>query len=380
MSIRTAPSRRAGRSRVVRGGVVALAVLGSSALGLPSAAAAPAVTIPLTPPEVEIVPYPVENTGPLTPELWASGPASTPVDAEYGGQIVVQIPAPLDGSAMDVDLELAPAAGDLPTRTYSTTTPGPDQLVLSDLGGGQYAIALPADDTVNGPFGALVFSGLTSPDSAVQTVGFVVYELQFTGTGVAVVNLAPQMLVLAQVVCPLSSGTRCPAIPVDAGTAFGISVPPTSLLRTLGLGSFDHMRLGLDALDSDGYATGDDTFILTDHPGLVTVADSYNATVTLPRNTRGGAYGLTLVQATGTAGLISVTFGELQVTGVPAPAPRIVNAGLRSDTGWGETPDAGPAHRSSPLVAAGAGMLALAGAGTAVAQRMRRRPSATCAD
>jgi hypothetical protein len=147
------------------------------------------------------------------------------------------------------------------------------------------------------------------------------------------------------------------------------------------------MVLALDRLDEEGYAIGDEPIVLTDDPSLVTVADSYNATVSLPADTPGGAYGLTLVQSTGTAGSISITFGELDVTGVPTAAvaevaqatPRVVNAGLRSDTGWGETPAAGSAPGTSPLVAVGTGMLLLAAAGAAAALRPRRREvSETC--
>jgi hypothetical protein len=138
------------------------------------------------------------------------------------------------------------------------------------------------------------------------------------------------------------------------------------------------MALGLTPLDSAGSATAGDPIVITDKPGLVTVTDAYNATVMLPASTRGGFYGLTLVQATGTAGSISVTFGELKVTGIPAPpapapAPRIVNAGLHSNTGWGEGPSTGSGPGASPLVVTGAGLLLAAGLVTVAALRPRRR-------
>jgi hypothetical protein len=360
--------------------VVAAGALASSALGLSSATAAPAVSIPITPPEVMVLLYPVENTGPMTTDMVDSGPpAYTPVDVEWGGGLVVSIPTPLDAGAMEVSLDLAATEDGPPTKTYSTTSVAPDDLVVTDLGGGQYGIALPADDTVNGPFGELTLTNIAGPDSSIQSLGIVDYLLEFTGTGVGVQNLAPQMLALAQVPCPMSSGTRCPAIPVDAGAEFGITVPTTSLLRTLGLGTLDDMALALTPLDSDGIPTDDEPTVLTDKPGLVTVTDPYNATVRLPASTPGGFYGLTLVQATGTAGSISVTFGELKVTGIPsAPAPRIVNAGLHSNTGWGEGPSTGSG--GSPLVLTGAGMLLSAGVVTAGALRPRRRGVETCSD
>jgi hypothetical protein len=356
----------------VRAALLAAGVLAWSGLGLSSAAAAPAVTIPITPPEVLVLLYPVENTGPMTTDMMDDGPqADTPVDVEWGGSLVVTIPAPLDAGAMEASLDLAPTEDGTPTRTYSSTSVAPDDLVITDLGGGQYGIALPADDLTNGPFGQLNLTNIVGPDNSILSLGDVGYLLEFTGTGVAVQNLAPQMLAVAQVPCPLSSGTRCPAIAVDAGAEFGITVPTTSLLRSLGLGTLDDMALGLTPLDADGVATDDEPILLTDRPGLVTVTDPYNATVMLPASTPGGFYGLTLVQATGTAGSISVTFGELKVKGIPtAPAPRIVNAGLHSNTGWGEEPSTGS---RSPLVFTGAGLLLAAGVVTAAALRPRRR-------
>jgi hypothetical protein len=366
MSTRTVP-RPAGR---LRAGVVAVAVLASSALGLPSAIAAPSVVIPLTPPEVGVLLYPVENTGPMTADMAEEeAEVMTQVPVEWTGSVVVQLPPLLDGAAMEVSLDLMATEDGTVTRTYSTTLLAPNALVVTDLGGGAYSVALPADDAVNGPFGVLSFLGVSSAEPGIEVVGPLDYYLEFTGTGVLVANVAPQVLAIAQVPCPLSSMTRCPAIPVDAGEQFGITVPPASLLRTLGLGTLDDMALALDRLDAEGYPTGAEPIVLTDDPTLVTVSDPYNATVTLPASTPGGTYGLTLVQATGTAGSISVTFGELQVTGVPAP--RIVNAGLRSNTGWGE--DARPATGLgvSPLVAVGAGMMLVAGAGAGMALRRR---------
>jgi hypothetical protein len=367
MSTRNVP-RRAG---LVRAGVVAAVVLASSALGLPSAAAAPSVVIPLSPPEVGVLVYPVENTGPMTPDMSEESELYTPVPVEWTGSLVVQLPPLMDGAGMDVSLDLMATEDGPVTRTYSTTLLAPNALTVTDLGSGAYSVALPADDTLNGPFGLLSFDGFTSTEAGVEVMAPVDYFVEFTGTGVSVANVAPQVLVFAQVPCPLTSMTRCPAIPVDAGEQFGITVPPASLLRTLGLGTLDDMVLGLDELDADGIATGAETIFLTDDPSLVTVSDPYNATVTLPASTPGGTYMLTLVQATGTAGSISVTFGELAVTGVPAP--RIVNAGLRSNTGWGEDAGAAPDRGVSPLVAVGAGMMLVAGAGAGMA--LRRRPA-----
>ena len=387
MSIRTGLRRRA-RGRLARAGVVALALLASSTLGLASASAASTPTISLAPSDVQVVLYPVENMGPLTVDNAIGGQMSsgsgvtatgmdpaTPVLTEWGGAVVVQLPASLDGSAMTVSLDLMATEDGSPTRTYSTTSAAPDQLVITDLGSGSYRIDLPADDAVDGPFGALTLHNIASADTHISVMGALPYLLQFTGTGTSVQNLAPQVIALADLPCPAAPATSCPPVPVDAGTTFALTVPAASLLRSLGLGTLDHMALALDQYDDNGDPIGD-TFVLTDRPGLVRVSDPYNATVHLPATMRGGTYVLTLVQTTGTAGAISVTFGELQVKAIP-PAPRIVNTGLLSNTEWTEPPAAVPAEKGSgPMVAAGAGMMLLAGATTAATLRGRRRETA----
>jgi hypothetical protein len=300
----------------------------------------------------------------------------TPVNTEWGGGFVLQLPPGLDGSAMTLSLDLMPTEQASPTRTYSTTSAAPDQLVTHDLGGGSYRVDLPADDFVNGPFGALTLDNVTSADTHVHVMPSMPYLLQFTGTGVSVANVAPQVMALADLPCPaVSHGMSCPPTRVDAGSSFAITVPPTSLLRSLGLGTLDDMSLALDQFDDNGDPIGS-TLVLTDRPGLVRVSDPYNGTVHLPTTTRGGTYELTLAQATGTAGALSVTFGELQVKGIPSP--RLVNAGLLSNTEWDETPPvAAPATGSVsvPLVATGAGMMLLAGGlvGSVAAGRLRER-------
>jgi len=381
MSIRTCLRRRA-RGRLARAGVVGIALVASSTLGLTSAAASAPPTISLAPTDVQVMLYPVENMGPLTVDNTIGAETSggmtstsidtpTPVTTEWGCAVVVQLPATLDGSAMTVSLDLMATMSGSPTRTYSTTSAPPDHLVVTDLGGGSYRIDLPADDSVDGPIGGLTLDNITSTDSHVDVMGAMPYLLQFSGTGTSVANLAPQVMALADLPCPASHATSCPAVPVDAGTTFALTVPPTSLLRSLGLGTLDHMALALDQFDANGDPIGN-TFVLTDRPGLVHVSDPYNATVHLPATMRGGTYELTLVQTTGTAGAISVTFGELQVKAVP-PTPRIVNTGLRSDPEWVQ-PDAVPApRRSVPMIAAGGAMMLLAGVTTAATLRGRRR-------
>ncbi len=132
MSTRNVP-RRAG---LVRAGVVAAVVLASSALGLPSAAAAPSVVIPLSPPEVGLLVYPVENTGPMTPDMSEESELYTPVPVEWTGSLVVQLPPLMDGAGMDVSLGLMATEDGPVTRTYSTTLLAPNALTVTDLGSG----------------------------------------------------------------------------------------------------------------------------------------------------------------------------------------------------------------------------------------------------
>lgn len=382
MSIATARLRRRTLGRTT---LVGVAVLASSALGLSSASATSPVTISLDPAAVHVMLYPVENMGPLTVrdmvDLTGGGVSgqtttATPVPTEWGGSVVVQLPPGLDGSAMDVSLDLMPSLTSPPTRTYDTTSAGPDQLVVTDLGSGSYRVDLPADDSINGPWGGLTLDNVTSTDPDVDVMAELPYLLKFSGTGTSVQNVAPQVLALAELPCPASSATPCPPTPVDAGGTVALTVPPASLLRALGLGTLDDMALALGQYDDNGDPIGD-PLVLTDHPGLVTVSDPYHALVHLPATMRGGTYELTLVQATGTAGAISVTFGNLQVKAIPA-TPRIVNTGLFSNTEWTEPPSTtgSPAIGSSvPLVAAGGGMMLLAGVAAAGTLRARRRES-----
>jgi hypothetical protein len=377
------------RSRGARGhriGIVGIAVLATSSLGLASASAAAVVSVPLDPDQVGVSLYPVENTGPLSAQQLSAGglfgggasPAFTPVSTEWGGAVVIQLPTWIDASAMTVTLDLSSTQDGNPTRTYSTTAAPPDQLTVTDLGGESFRVDLPADDAVNGPYGMLNFDALDSADPRFMTGGGVDYALQFTGSGSSVATLAPQIMALAPLGCT-SLGGGCPPVEVDAGGKLLLSVPAGSVLRALGLGTLDDMVLALEPEDANGDPTGDPV-MLTDNPALVTVTDSFHATVTIPASTKGGSYALTLIQSTGTAGALSINFGELQVKGRPA-APRIVNAGLISNTGWVEpAPAAGPvAASSTPMIAAGAGMLGLAGVGIAVAVRGRRR-EALCQD
>ncbi|CAA9234592.1 MAG: hypothetical protein AVDCRST_MAG57-1207 [uncultured Blastococcus sp.] len=354
---------------------VGVAVLTTSAIGLSSAGAAPAATFQLAPPQVEVSLYPVENAGPLTVAN-ISGGTYTAVDVVYGGAVEIQLPAGFDGSNMIVELGLAPTDSDTDTRTYSTEEVGPDALVVTDLTGGEYRVELPADDTTNGDFGFLRLFDVAHTDPNIFAP-YSEYLLEFTGTGVTTVDLAPAVFAFAEIPCTAAPSV-CPATPVPAASEIAFTVPVGSLLRTLGIGTLDDSALELQPLDRFGNPTGP----VVDLSGAIRLIDSYNIAVTLPAGLAAGLYEVTLVQATAAFGA-SFSFGGLEIvapaTTVTTVAP-VVNTGLRSNTGWGEETvqaDAG----TSTLVAVGGAMVAVAAAGTVVALRSRRRPVAvTTAD
>ncbi len=389
----------------------------ASLVGAPSAAAAPELTIPLDPPELMVYLAPVENEGAFDPADPDSAVEWDEVAVEWGGSAVVQVPAEVDASAMEVVLDLAPSLDADPTRTYSSTSAAPDDLAVTPLGGGQYSVALPADDLANGPFGYLTFGGLAPVAGGNVEILPLTYTLEFTGTGVSVRSLTTQLVAMGAASCPMSSGERCPAYPVTAGSSFALTVPAGSPLRALGLGSLTSLQAVLMPVDGDGIPTDEEPIDLTaaaaqaaatPHgdgvpqvlgglagaaagPGsegavptvaaAVTATGPYNALVALPADLRPGQYSLSLLE--GSTAAVSVIGVELDVPAAPAVPQAASNAGLRSDTGWTEPPADGAGGPSSALVALGAGMLLAAGVCTAVvlrSGRKARRAGAACAD
>jgi hypothetical protein len=388
-------------------GLVALVVALLTLLWAPAAGAAPALTIALDPPEVLVLPYPVENFGPLT--LEDEDVPFTPVPVQWGGSVVLELPAALDGSAMEVYLGLAPTVDDPPSREYSTSTPAPDDLPVTPLGGGRFSVALPADDGVHGPFGYLLFDNITSALGGVYVLG-VDYVLEFDPGAGASEPLAPELLAVTTVPCAMSSLARCPAYEITAGEQFALTVPPSSTLRGLGLGSLDTLQLVLDPLDAEGYPTGEDFIELTraaqaaaagrppgppvpgsgtdmasvaeaalaqaasppgpgvvdlTASGVVAASGAYSATATVPGGVRGGPYMLSVIEVRASGGL-SLIMLELDVEGRPQ-----TNAGLRSDTGWDEPQAAGPAP-GPQLAVLGGSLMLVAGLGTVALVQGRR--------
>ncbi len=362
--------RRRGLHRV---SAVVIAVLAAVALVAPSAGAAAAVTIPLDPPEVELS-LRAQTVGhlPVASPPASGGETISPHHHQWGGTSRLLLPHLFDGSAMTVSLELAPSPTGVPTRTYSSTSAVPaDQLAVTNLGPGpftgvtQWEVTMPAYDAANPTFGRLVFSGLTTTAGA----GFTVvdpfrHHYEFVSSGGMLQYIAPQVVARAQVPCALSSASRCAATAVAAGSDLGLTVPASSRL-TIGLGNLTGAALALQALDANGAPTAAAPIPL---PGARVTAGGSGLNVTVPRDVRAGAYRLTVVHGadvviygTDTMNRIVVTTIELNVT----------NAGLRSNTGWAEGGDSTAA--GSPLVALGAGMVLLAGAGAALVLRPRRR-------
>ena len=381
MSTDARPAAR--RRTAVRAAVLGVAVLTGTAWGASPAGAAAGVTIPLSPSDVAVVLVPVENTGPVD---LVAGPADDPADVTpvvvgWGGSLDVQLPAGLDGSAMSVSLGLAPDLETEPTRTMTTDPGAADPLGVSDAGDGRYRVALPADDTVNGPVGVLSVDALTSGLSeGSQVLGPLTYVLEFTGAPGAAEAVAPDVLALSTVPCSFAAETRCPAYPVPAGSPVTLTVPADSQLRALGLGTLEAVHVSLQALDTDGAATGTPPVELLGSGGPDSV------TVTLPADLAAGPYAMTVLEGgPALGGGASRTTLELDVLAVPAPEVVPVldtgatagglpaNPGLRSATGWDGPASDGPVAGRPVLVAVGAGALALAALGGGALLRPRRR-------
>ena len=121
----------------------------------PAASAATNVVIPLEPGAVELVAVPVENFG-GTMDPMADPTAFTPVAAEYGDTLTVNLPAELDSTGAEVELVFDNDGDGTPEKTYSTATGATYPLTVSGVGTNTIQVTLPADDTINGPLAALV--------------------------------------------------------------------------------------------------------------------------------------------------------------------------------------------------------------------------------
>jgi hypothetical protein len=366
-----------------------LAGIGSAVLlvGIASPAlAATGVVIPLAPTEVALLNYPAENYGgePMDPMTGPPASVTDPIVVQYGETLTVDLADEIDPSNAVVELEFPDGADSdtLPDRTYSTDPSAVDPLVVTVVGN-DLQIVLPADDSVNGPSATLRIAPVET-DSAVLGPEFsfvdptIEYELDLSATAATNTTLFPEIVAFAQVPCDLSSGTRCP-VAVTAGTTFDLDLTADSALRDLGL---------TDLTDIEVVVQNTEDLTAAPVPLDVQVSGS-TATVALPADLPAGSYALVL--GSPIASGLSIVIAELDVsapavtpppateTVAPAPQAVVVNAGLRSNTGV-EAVETG--STGGLAIAAGAGMLVLAGVGGVAVARTRRRPAVeggTCA-
>jgi hypothetical protein len=367
-----------------------LAGVGSAVLlvGIASpAAAATGVVIPLEPSEVALGTVPVENIGgPMDPMADPNAGAFTPVSVQYSGSITVDLPAELDGSsALEAELVFDDDGDGTPEATYSSllAPSDPNHLTVAATAG-SVTVTLPADDPIAGDVADL----LIQPVTTTLGPGFtffdpVFYNLGFDATAPAAVTVQPELAAFSQIPCGITSGERCPfPTPVTVGSAVTLDLTAGSLLRDLDLTDLTGVQVGLAQLDADGFPTGAAVELTAQVNGSA-------ASVVIPAETAPGSYYLVVAQQTPTGG-ISVFNVELTLVAPGAavvppaaapntPAPAVVNAGLRSNTGV-EAVETG--STGSVAIAVGAGMLALAGVGGVAVARTRRRPvveGGTCA-
>src|SRR5829696_1226466 len=231
------------------------------------------------------------------------------------------------------------------------------------MGGNELSVTMPGDDGVFGPDAYLTFDGLAGAEPGITEVYPLDYYLEFTGTGAGTVTLEPIVGLFMSASCAVDAVTPCPATEVRAGQPFDLTVPPTSLLRTLDAGRLDTAEVGLISDDEDWdsveeYYSGDDTSLLTRH-------DAWSASVNLPASMGAGTYYGFVVEGDPFAtGSYALTSFEIDVAGV--------NPGLHSDTGWVD--DVREVSADSTKAVAGIAMLVVAGLITVVAVAPRRRP------
>jgi hypothetical protein len=379
-----------------RTGAAALVAGAAVLLGAPSAAAAedPTPVVSLDPPDAGMFLVPVENyadlfeagvasteDGPVAaaalapPEIAATFGAESvvgtahsgtgEVDVQYGGTVVVRLPALVDASAAVVSLGVLAEDPEADPHVYSTDPAAVDPLAVADLGGNEFAVTLPADDGVHGPEAFLTFDGLAGTDPGIADVYPLDYHLAFTGTGTSTVTLEPSVGLFSAASCAIGDST-CPGTEVQAGASFDLTVPASSLLRTLDFGRLDTAQLGLVREDDD-WETAEE-YDSAENAGLLTRHDASSATVNLPADMGLGRYYGAVVEGDPFDGGYAMTAFEIDVAPVP------LNAGLHSDTGWVE--DVREASAGSTKAVAGIAMLVVAGLITVVAVAPRRRPPA----
>jgi hypothetical protein len=358
-----------------RSAAVGLAVLAVSGLGLSAAQAAPVTTVPLDAPKIEMSLWDAGNRGvlPLASPYPMQQTVTIPT-VGLGGAVTFQLPPHVHPAGdFGVGLEMAPDESTLPTRTYSTSPADPaDVLVLTDLGGGDYRVDIPADAAADGPLGFLAVWGLgIDGGSAVIPTSVWNLAFQLSATGPATLDVPMQLIGASGVPCLV----ECPVPSVPAGSRLDLVLPPGSALTTAGLADLSHSVVAMQPAQSDGVPLGPTyegwTPSITQLPAVLS-ADARTVSVTMPVDTAPGSYSVTVAASDGTAEFLTFTNvhvdvvpADSAVTAAPATGTPALNPGLRSETGGDDG--------SSSLLPVALSALAVAG----VAVRVRRRSSLT---
>jgi hypothetical protein len=398
--------------------------------GAPAAAAAPGLVVPLDPPGIDVVFLPTENLGDPTHAGDPGWEPFVPVPIRWGGSVDLQVPSGFDASDASFELALGDEDDEEPTRTYSTETPAPDDLVVTDVGGGHFEVTMPADDGVDGPFGLLSVDGLVPLSGDDIDAMPLSYFLEFDAAASPVQSLVPHLLAMAAPSCPMTPAGDCIPYSVTAGEQIELTVPPGSRLRNLGLGTLADAEALLVSEDT-GYVadatTVDENAALLSlaaaradspslasgllagaeelsapagasggvlasasaaavpapelEPGVLQVAvepiEPYRARLTVPAAAAAGLHTLMISERNAATGSYSMSMLLLEI-----PAAPVENAGLHSATDWNEPVVPGSSPEGSPgLVLLGGGMLLAAGGAALWVLRPRRDEAASaCAD
>jgi hypothetical protein len=359
MSIRTSLLHRG----LVRAGAVSLATLASVALWAPAAGAASTVTIPLDPDQIwrHAMPLNGATAAPTSfPVTWPSGSNAV----QYSGSITVTVPPEYTPGTPVAELHFYPAGGGGFVRSYSSASAVPaDQLTLTDLGSNQYRVDLPVDDGTHaccqmGSFALYGFTSSVPGDAGLTYMNSLGHTLDFSGGGPASVPLESWLWVDSGKCADYTSGS-CAITTVTEGTQLQITLPASSSLTAYGIADLSSSTFY--QVESDRYGT-----LTWAHSRVLTAAisaDGRNATLTIPAGDFPDLYAIQVVPRPSSR---LVATASLLVQEMPA-----ANAGLRSNTGWGESE--GPSGSgSAPLVVLGGGMMLVAGVTAAVAVRRRR--------
>lgn len=328
---------------VARLGVALLAPLVAVVAWAPAAAAAPAVTVVLDSSDgLGVDVRPIDNLGPLDVTSVDTGPV-TPVDAGWSGSATVQLPTVIDGVPTQAQLYLYPTMdSETPTRIYDSESTVPaDQLTVTGLGSNRFEVDLPADDSVNGPYGKLLLKPLTSTTGPVGGSELSGMHWLDLSAGVPAVTLTPQTVLWAY-----QDAT------VAAGDTVEVTLPAGSVYSSFGFSSITPSTFVLLTADEHhSFAATSGTALAASYS-----ADGRSASMAIPTGTAPGKYLLMVTLGNGVDPVVARTLVRTTVP-TPAPAPPPSNDGLTSDTGWVE--EAGPAS-STGLAVLGGGLLVVA--------------------